>query len=489
MESSLSQLEALKASLADPGCTHILILDDAGGPSVNTKTIYSNFLKSEIEAQAVRLFIITSLNGLSDQDKKSCTYYAEIDDPNKNAQLEIKALEMHRKYRIDRIYTKQEDLILRAAHLRRLFGCKIGLHPDDALVFRDKEVMKKIAMQKGGIPVPFFTRVRTPADILGFVQQHGYPIIVKPTLGSSSAGLRVIKDQRDCQEYLINEFFGDEVNDNAGRHDHSGTMMAEVFLSKKMYHINGYAKDGKIIYVWPFQYVSTNFDFTQGNAYGNVFITKTDTRWSRLLDFSQRLCDCLPKTQDLFFHIEVFEKDTDKCFNADADFDYALCELAARRPGGSIGLLMDQVEGGKGLFQEIEFRLSCGQGLKTPISESVINDINRKSEKDDCCGDLLVPLRKGVLLSLPPKDAQPPQPHIKYVPIASPGREYHGFDVLKMNTCCRFVATGLKNADEAEKELNGALAWFNENVKYGPLTEKEGTEQVDSGLGSSSISK
>ena len=98
---------------------NVLILDECCGPSVYNPVCYSDFL---CESDNIQLLIITSTQGLSLKDKQVCLDFKEINVPTANALLEYYAIQFHEKYRIDVIYTKQEDLILRAAHLRKLFG-------------------------------------------------------------------------------------------------------------------------------------------------------------------------------------------------------------------------------------------------------------------------------------------------------------------------------------------------------------------------------
>jgi hypothetical protein len=117
-----------------------------------------------------------------------------------------------------------------------------------------------------------------------------------------------------------------------------------------MYHVNGYAADGKIVYVWPFVYKNTNLGFTRGFDYGNRSIMKSEKQYEPLLKATQRILDCFNCPDHLIFHCELFENKN----------DFLLCEIAARKPGGSIGHLIDLLEGGGNNFSEIEFRLYNG---------------------------------------------------------------------------------------------------------------------------------
>jgi hypothetical protein len=105
--------------------------------------------------------------------------------------------------------------------------------------------------------------------------------------------------------------------------DHPGDLIIEEFIKAPVYHVNGYAKDGKISYVWPFVNLNTNLDFTEGKEYGNLSIQPSDKRYAKLIDATQRILDSMSCADHLFFHCELFEHDN----------QLLLCEIAARKPG------------------------------------------------------------------------------------------------------------------------------------------------------------
>lgn len=171
--------------------------------------------------------------------------------------------------------------------------------------------------------------------------------------------------------------------------------------------------------------------------------------------------DILGTPEHLIFHGELFE-----LTNSDGSTTFALCEIAARRPGGSIGLLIEEAEGGKGLFPEMEFRLNIGLPLRH--NRERIAQITRENFT---VADLMVPKQLGKLVSIP-EVSTCTLPNIIYKPLAKVGTVYKGFDVNTMNTAARFIATVQPgenlSAKLMEARLNAALAWFNKNVVYAP---------------------
>lgn len=310
---------------------YILIIDEVSSASIYKPVTYNEFIEP---SDNVSLLLIT--NHASEEDKTRCKEVITINTPTTNGLLEIHAFELHRKYGIDTIYTKQEDLILRASYLRKALCIKgkmtqktlhnvwiySGMQPTAALLFRDKEIMKRHLAERG-IKTPPFERIYSPADVLTFTERHGFPIIIKPTLGSASAGITVLKSSVDCHKYLESDFY-DRIDEKGKVMDYSGDLIIEAFVDGIMYHVNGCFQNNQLVKCWPFQYLETNLGFTQGKIYGNVSFKPSDAKYQKLYDFTLAVLNNLPCPESLVFHLELFE----------VGQDFLLCEIAARRPGG-----------------------------------------------------------------------------------------------------------------------------------------------------------
>jgi len=223
----------------------ILILDDGQITSIIAEHSWSDFLDDDDD---VDLYIFTSTGALSDKDK-SCSRvkaYKEVPHPTSDGALELWALHMHRQYSFTHIYTKNEDLIIRAGHLRTLLNIKTGLSAEQVQAYREKVHMKELACQ-GGFPVPPFARLLAPIDLIGFIEKHGYPVVVKPTLGCAVSGLHLISNEDELQLFLSSKLFS--CIDINHRMDLVGELMVEGFMRGRMYHVNGIARNGAIIHV------------------------------------------------------------------------------------------------------------------------------------------------------------------------------------------------------------------------------------------------
>ena len=424
----------------------ILIIDEVGQASIYNPVSYSDFIDLN---DSVRLLLIT--NAASENDKKLCPKVIEIPHPTSNGILELIAFDLHKEFQIDEIYTKQEDLILRASYLRKAFGIHIGLQPDEALLFRDKAAMKS-HLTRNGIKAPAFDRVFSPANIISFIERHHYPIIIKPTLGSASACIIVIYNQDQLEKFLELEFY-DRIDEKGKTMDYSGDMIVEKFIEGgKMYHINGFAMDGKITMLWPFQYISSNLGFTRGKSYGNISISKDDELYIPLANETQRILDNLPCPSRLVFHLEVFVH----------DHDILLCEIAARRPGGSIALLIDDLLGGFNIFPTFEFRWNIGLPIK--LSQLENNGVR--------VGDIMIPLQMGQLVSVPKDPSVQSDEKIQFsiIQISKNGTLYTGFDINKINTCIRIKCkANQKSFAETLEALEECAHSAEKEIRYTPI--------------------
>ena len=97
-----------------------------------------------------------------------------------------------------RLVAISETDLLTAAQLRAEFGIAGDL-PAHALPFRDKLVMYATAAA-AAVPVPAFAAATSVSDVSEFVQQQGYPALLKPRMGSASIGIVRLSAAADLAE-------------------------------------------------------------------------------------------------------------------------------------------------------------------------------------------------------------------------------------------------------------------------------------------------
>ncbi|KNE73147.1 hypothetical protein AMAG_17344 [Allomyces macrogynus ATCC 38327] len=431
---------------------------------------YTSFITPGVDAN---LFIITSRGALSAADKAKAVAHVELDCPTLDGSVELIARAWHDQYTLHAVYCKQEDLLLRAAHLRRLMGIAEGMQPENTLTFRDKHLMKDLAVAHK-FPVPKYQRLDSPSCLLAFIDRVGLPVVVKPTLGSASAGIHVLRTMTDVATYLRTVYFGHLASASAvGQFDTAGQLLAEAYLADApMYHVNGFVDNGNMVAVWPFQYLRTNLEFTHGAAYGNVSLPETDDMYKAVVDAAKRALACFTLPTRCVFHLELFHvsssihNDRIEHPARGQDAYFALCEVAARRPGGSIADLISRILGVP--FAPVEFRFNAGLDYTLPHRDGPAPRI----------GDLLVPLRtQSRVLAMPSRATFPLGSNVAYIPLARSGLEYRGFSVGTLNTAARFVATGTEYATMV-RDLGMAETWFARNVVYTPLPSESSTTTV-----------
>ena len=104
---------------------------------------------------------------------------------------------------LDRYIASLEQLQVPLAIARRHLGLA-GLSPDAAQNFRDKARMKTV-LRKAGVPCARHTLSGTAAEIRAFVQEVGFPVVVKPPAGAGGKSTFRL-DHADQLEHFLARF-------------------------------------------------------------------------------------------------------------------------------------------------------------------------------------------------------------------------------------------------------------------------------------------
>jgi len=97
--------------------------------------------------------------------------------------------------RVDRLVGVLEQLQLPMAEVRDALGIE-GISGAVARNFRDKDRMKEV-LRAHGVPVARSTLARSQGEIRAFVDQVGFPVIVKPQAGMGARATLRVEDARD----------------------------------------------------------------------------------------------------------------------------------------------------------------------------------------------------------------------------------------------------------------------------------------------------
>ncbi|MEU6281101.1 ATP-grasp domain-containing protein [Streptomyces sp. NPDC047028] len=325
------------------------------------------------------------------------------------------------------VVARSEADVLRAARLRELVGAD-GQDFAGALAFRDKVLMKSL-LREQGVRVPEFAPVRLVVDLLAFLREHPYPVVVKPAFGSGSTGTRVLRDDADLAELLA-----------AGLPEHA---QAEEFVDGDMYVVDGLVVDGRPRAVFVSRYLNDCLSYRSGAHLGSVQLTRDDPLVDRLAGYARRVLDALPTPACTTFHLEVFRTPGD---------DLVLCEVASRTGGALTGAA---VRAASGLDLDEEWFLAQVEGAAHRVREVTGAAPGRSA------GWVVFYPEAGTLAALP---ADPPPYVVEQRLRGRVGIRYEGGEKSGVYLA-GYVVTG-RDAAEVEQRVGELAAWYGTSVEW-----------------------
>ena len=360
-----------------------------------------------------------------------------FDDLGTNDRVELEAIAIHAEAPFTRIIATGEDDLFRAARLRELFGIA-GPSSADVLVFRDKLLMKKRAMA-AGIPVAQHQEVQTMTDIVAFVREVGYPIVVKPLRGMGSAETRVIRTDADLAALADRRPFGNNLG--------LPHLLAEKFVFGSLCHVNGLILDGRMQVVSASRFIHTALEYVRDQSFlGSYVMGKDSLDRERLAAFASRvLLEAFPTPRECLFHMECFLKD---------DGEIVLCEVACRL-------------GGNGINEEV--RLSYDVDMKLEWLRSQFLGVGAcnvrttpKGLGNQLAGRLLISPRNGRLEAIPATCNE--SYVLDYKVRGKPGGDYQAMN-MSDDEIASFLLVGPDEAELRERIL-GLHEWFDQNTRW-----------------------
>lgn len=237
-----------------------------------------------------------------------------------NGAVEQAALRLGASLNLRAIVARSEPDILRAARLREALGVP-GQTWASAVAFRDKVTMKNL-LAANGVRVPAFASIRCATDLLGFIAERGYPVIVKPVRRSGSVDSHVLRAEDDLTSLLEVPL--------------SSEMEVEEYVAGDVYAIDGFVTDDVVVGAFPAAYVNDCLSYTRGMYHGMFLLSQDHRLRARLVALARRVLASLPAPASYAFHIEVFHASSG---------ELVVCEAASRTAGGRANALIHYATG------------------------------------------------------------------------------------------------------------------------------------------------
>lgn len=268
----------------------------------------------------------------------------------------------HQRAPFDRLIALSEYDLERVSDLRSYLNIK-NFEPINNYIFRDKYLMKEYFNKF--IPTPSYKKIESFVDIIKFIDEKSYPVVIKPRFGSGSESVLILHSEIELRDYIAQS---PELN----------LMMIEEYIDGQMYHIDGFMNCGKLEY-FPSKYVNGCLAFNQNQFLGSFGIEDIFVK-KQINDFIIKMFSPFKELKSSFvFHLEIFNRKN----------ELLLCEVASRIGGGYINDVLEERTNINFFDLHFEIELNGKSGKK--IAQSNKN-----------FGFIMLPYKKGVLLSTIP---------------------------------------------------------------------------------------
>jgi len=221
----------------------------------------------------------------------------------------------------DRVICLWEPGVVLAAKLRVALGVA-GLSVDDAIAFRNKDIMKA-RVSAAGIRCPRHRGATTAAGVRAAAEEIGYPLIIKPIDGAGSMDTFRVDDARELETAL-------------GRLTHVGHVNVEEFIEAEEFTfdticVNGQMQFFNVGFYRPRPLVARSVEWISPQT---LCLRDVDSEW--VAGGVQMGADVLKAMNpgNAFTHMEWYRK---------SDGEVVFGEIAVRPPGARTVDLMNYV--------------------------------------------------------------------------------------------------------------------------------------------------
>lgn len=245
---------------------------------------------------------------------------------------------------IDHVIALSEFDLEMAATIRTKYSIP-GCDEQTVPLFRNKVEMKK-CMNEKGIRIPQFTSFNNTEDVKKFVEQVGFPIVLKPKKGAASQGIKIVNSWTQTLNFLS------QINFNEYE--------CEEYIEGLIYHVDGLIKDNKLLFAKASKYINTCLDFNKGIPLGSVMVDDVKTE-KELLDFTSTVVKSF-SLKNSAFHLEIIYSKDGPVF----------LEIGARVGGGEIPFLIKDLYGIDLIKEWIRLEIGTFKDTSLNISDKSI---------------------------------------------------------------------------------------------------------------------
>lgn len=146
----------------------------------------------------------TPYEELNDEVKTSLSEYFKVDEMgNYDEMLRCLGLITFKHGKIDWIESNNEFWLQQDARLRTDFHVTTGIQSEHVLEIKSKSAMKKY-YAKAKVPTARYHMVNNLEEGLNFIQEVGYPVIVKPDIGVGAEDTFKLRNAKDVHAFYNN---------------------------------------------------------------------------------------------------------------------------------------------------------------------------------------------------------------------------------------------------------------------------------------------
>lgn len=288
--------------------THLLLIN-------SDKPEPIRFFKEYNKHHDIRLTVLTRSRYASIYNSFADEIY-EVEDISDLSQARLLMLDILKHEPVDYIITPTEKSVLTGGFLRSYFAIP-GPSFETTLYMTNKLAMKT-KLHQAGIPVTNFIRLDCLEDIPQAAEKLGWPLIVKPAMGSGTLDTFCI----DSPQAYLSLYKSEALR---SLKEHKVPMLAEKYVEMEEYHCDGLIHNGQLLFVSISKYFSPPLK-ARGRLLGSYIIHEENPMHEKILAIYKSVVKTFGVT-DGPTHMEIYHTSSGELL---------VGEIALRVGGGGI---------------------------------------------------------------------------------------------------------------------------------------------------------